>query len=72
MTANAIGRPVIAGPTEATALGNAVVQFIAHGDLKDIAEARTMLANSIDTVTYEPQDSAVWAAQADRLSALIN
>lgn len=68
MTANAIDRPVIAGPAEATALGNAVVQLIAQGELANLAEARAMLAESIDTVTYEPQDSALWIEQAGRLS----
>lgn len=40
MTANALGFEVIAGPTEATALGNAVIQFISHGDLANLSEAR--------------------------------
>lgn len=66
MTANAIGRPVIAGPREATALGNSVVQFIAHGELSSVAEARTMLSESVGTVTYEPQNVAGWNEQYQR------
>ena len=43
MTANAIGRPVIAGPAEATATGNAIAQLIAIGELGGVADARAML-----------------------------
>ena len=44
MTANAIGRPVLAGPAEATATGNAIVQLIAIGELGSVAEARALLS----------------------------
>lgn len=54
ITANATGLPVIAGPLEATALGNAVVQAIACGDLKDLAQARTLIAQSFEQWHFEP------------------
>lgn len=63
MTADAIERPVTAGPVEATALGNAVVQFITHGALENLAQARQMLAATINTTEYLPEDTAQWAAQ---------
>ena len=58
MTANAIGRPVIAGPAEATAAGNAIAQLIAIGELGSVAEARAMLSGARDLVHFEPQNSA--------------
>lgn len=71
MAANATGVPVVAGPAEATALGNAVVQFITYGDLANLDEARQMLAKSIDTTTYQPQNVAAWNEQAQRLAKII-
>lgn len=70
MTADAIGRPVVAGPTEATAAGNAVVQLIALGELANVAEARQMLSQTFETVTYEPKDTAAWEAQYERFKQL--
>ncbi len=71
MTANAIGRPVIAGPAEATATGNAIVQLIAIGELRDVAEARAMLSESTELVLFEPIDRAAWDANYERFCALL-
>ena len=54
-TADAAGVPVTAGPAEATAAGNVIVQAIACGTLASIAEARALLARSVELRTYEPQ-----------------
>lgn len=72
MTANALGMEVIAGPAEATALGNAVVQFITDGELANLAEAREMLSRTIHTVAYEPQDRASWEENYQRFKTLID
>lgn len=69
MAADATGVPVIAGPVEATAVGNALVQAIALGEVKDLAHARRIVAASFDVRQYAPQDPADWAAAADRLGA---
>lgn len=61
MTANACDCPVKAGPIEATVLGNLAVQMIASGAIKDIAEARRIIAESEDVRTYEPQSADAWA-----------
>ncbi|MDE2820416.1 MAG: rhamnulokinase [Chloroflexota bacterium] len=71
MTANAIGRPVLAGPAEATATGNAIVQLIALGELRDVAEARAMLSESAELVLFEPVDRAAWDANYERFRALL-
>lgn len=60
MTADATGLPVIAGPVEATVIGNALVQLIALGELRDLAEARQLVANMGGLRRYEPQDTAAW------------
>lgn len=54
MTADATGLPVIAGPAEGTALGNALVQLRASGDVKTLAEMRAVSAKSVETKTYLP------------------
>ncbi len=71
MTANATGRRVITGPVEATALGNAVVQFISLGEIGDIAQARTILSQTLDTGYYEPQEGDQWQAAYVRFTHLL-
>jgi len=70
MTADSTGRTVICGPVEATALGNAIVQLIGLGDLRDMSEARAMLAQTIETQTYHPTHGAVWEEQYQRFKTL--
>ena len=61
MTADACGRKVVAGPIEATAAGNILVQAMATGDVKDLKQARKIIRNSFDVKTYAPQATAgVW------------
>lgn len=71
MTADATGRPVLAGPVEATVLGNALVQLIALGELADIAEARRLVAATADLHRYDPQDPAAWDAAYERYQKLV-
>jgi rhamnulokinase len=71
MAANATGLPVAAGPAEATALGSALVQFIALGVFADLAQGRALMARSAEIRHYEPQQTAEWAAQRERFSALV-
>jgi len=60
MTANATGLPVIAGPTEGTALGNVLMQLRASGIVETLPEMRSISARSVVTKRYEPQDMAEW------------
>lgn len=71
-TANACGCSVYCGPIEATSYGNAAVQFIAKGDIKDIAEARAIIRDSIEQKVFEPQDTEVWNAAYERFKELCN
>lgn len=70
MTADATARTVMCGPVEATALGNAVVQLIGLGELRDMREARAMLAQVVQTATYYPHETARWDEQYARFRAL--
>lgn len=54
LTAKACGIPVLAGPIEATALGNLSCQMIAAGELKDLADARACIYRSFEIKTYKP------------------
>lgn len=69
-TANALGVPVLAGPVEATALGNVLVQAIALGDLPSLEAARKLVRDSFPLQTFEPKDPARWEAAALRFGKL--
>ena len=62
MTAACTGIPVIAGPVEATALGNILIQLKALGQLESIAQGRELIARTEKVTRYEPQDHAGWEA----------
>ena len=61
-TANAIGIPVVAGPSEATAIGNVMIQAMTVGEATDVAGMRQLISRSIPLKTYHPQDMAAWDA----------
>ncbi len=54
LTARATGRRVLAGPVEATAIGNISAQMIARGELGGLGDARDCISRSFPIVTYEP------------------
>jgi len=60
LTANLSGKPVYAGPVEATALGNAMVQLIASGEFHSLDEARGALTQSCDIAEYLPDCQPKW------------
>ena len=71
LTADACGVPVLAGPVEATALGNVLVQARAHGaDLPDLAAMRALLRATQDLVRYDPDTDHDddWAGAAQRVA----
>jgi rhamnulokinase len=71
MIANAAGCTVVAGPYEATAMGNAIVQLIALGELHDLAQARELLSRSAEMVTYEPAEHAQWNEHYERFKSTL-
>ena len=60
MIADAADRPVVAGPVEATAIGNLLVQLVAHGGAVDLRQVRQIVRDSFELVHYEPRDAARW------------
>src|SRR6185369_5047234 len=59
-TANACGRPVIAGPVEATVLGNLLVQARSHWEVKTLADIRAAVRASSEVVQCDPENTAAW------------
>ncbi|MEV8553548.1 rhamnulokinase family protein [Streptomyces glaucescens] len=70
LTADACGLPVVAGPTEAAAFGNVLVQARAHGLVGDRADMRRLLTRTQPLTRYEPRGgTARWRAAQERLAA---
>jgi rhamnulokinase len=71
LTADACQRPVVAGPAEAAALGNLMVQAVANGDLQDVAEGRAAIASSVKLETYEPHsEGGRWEEAVARMRSV--
>jgi len=70
ITADAINRPVVAGPHEATAIGNLMVQVKASGEVKNMSEMREAIRRSFDVEVYEPKDTSVWDDQFERFNRI--
>jgi len=70
-TADALNRPVLAGPSEATALGNLAGQLVALGELSGLAEARALVKRSVETVAVEPQNPSAWDDGYGRFEAVL-
>jgi rhamnulokinase len=71
-SADALGVLVMAGPVEATAIGNLIVQAVAQGRIPDLAAARALVRRSFPLRAYEPgPDLAQWEAAAERFKEII-
>ncbi|HMN27816.1 MAG TPA: rhamnulokinase family protein [Caldilineaceae bacterium] len=71
-TADATGRSVVAGPVEATAIGNLIVQAMALGLVGSLAEGRELVRRSFAVMTYEPAaERQAWDAAYLRLATLV-
>jgi rhamnulokinase len=73
-TADACGRPVIAGPVEATVLGNVLMQARAAGEIGSLSELRAVTRQSCEVRTFEPKPlaAAAWAEARERLGRPID
>lgn len=58
--ANATGMRVVAGPVEATSIGNALMQYVALGEIETLKQARTVVQASYDLKEYLPEDAPAW------------
>jgi rhamnulokinase len=70
LAANATQIPVLAGPVEATAIGNILVQALALGHLKSAAELRQVVRNSFPFKVYQPHDPALWKQALQKFEKL--
>ena len=73
LTADAIGREVLTGPVEATALGNVMMQILAMGEIKSLEEGRDLIRRSFPIETFEPktEDREAWDGAYGKLIDLI-
>lgn len=70
-TADATGVPVIAGPVEATAAGNLLVQALALGRLGSLDDIRRIVRGSFPLRTYTPSDTGAWEEAYERFLTLV-
>jgi len=68
--ADATGKRVIAGPAEATATGNILMQAKATGQIKNLTEARKIVRNSFKLKEYQPQNVSLWQEKYNELKCL--
>ncbi len=66
LTADATGRRVLAGPAEATALGNVAMQILATGGATSLPEVRAIIDRSFPTEVFEPIETDKWDQHAER------
>lgn len=71
LTADACGIPVYAGADQCTALGNALVQAVGLGVLKDRDEIHQVMRKSFTLAAYEPKDAGLWVDKAGQYAKLI-
>ncbi len=71
LTADSIDMPVVAGPVEATALGNIILQLIALGEIKNINEGRQLISKTHTLKTYNPSHTDEWDSAYGRFVSII-
>jgi rhamnulokinase len=67
-TADATGVPVLVGPLEATSVGNVLIQLIALGQLRSLADGRALVEASSRVVRYDPAEPERWTDPLDRVA----
>ena len=73
LTADAIGLPVLAGPVEATALGNVMVQAYSRGHVESLEEIRTVVRRSTEIDRYAPGgDPDEWDELREKFSDVVD
>ncbi|MBC8097198.1 MAG: rhamnulokinase [Akkermansiaceae bacterium] len=69
-TANAANRTVVTGPVEATVLGNLLVQARSHGEIRSLADIRSVVRASSEVIQIEPTQAATWQEARGRFTEL--
>jgi rhamnulokinase len=70
-TADCTGRTVIAGPVEASALGNIAMQMVATGTVSSLSEARAIIEQSFPVERFVPIDSDRWNREYRRFHSYL-
>jgi sugar (pentulose or hexulose) kinase len=70
-TAAAVGVPVVAGPAEATALGNFLAQLMALGEVGSLSQAREIVGRSFETTVFQPEGGDGWDNVLNRFLTVI-
>jgi rhamnulokinase len=70
LSANACEVTVLAGPSEATAIGNILIQAIAMGHLESLADLRRVVRHSFPVTTHVPADASTWQGAYERFQEL--
>ena len=68
--ADATGRTVVAGPSEATAMGNILIQAMGAGEISGLAEVRDIVAHSSKLDRFEPRQTADWNRAYEKFRGL--
>jgi len=71
MAADACNRRVVAGPVEATAIGNVMMQAVASGAIGSIAQAREVIKTSFKVQEYAPKHPIYWNEAYERFKKLL-
>ena len=71
MAADACNCQVVAGPVEATAIGNVMMQVVSSGEVSSIEQAREVVRNSFDVEEYAPQQTQQWDDAYSRFEKLV-
>ena len=72
LISDSLDLPVVTGPIEGAALGNIIVQLIGLGEIKDLSEGRSIINNSVDLETYEPNHNSKWKEAYSEMIELID
>jgi rhamnulokinase len=71
LTANACGVKVVAGPEEATAVGNAMVQALALGVIRKMIDAKALISSAFSISEFAPRDRETWERAFQRYRAVV-
>jgi rhamnulokinase len=70
VTSTVTGLPVLAGPVEATGIGNVIVQAIQDGRFKSLAEARQHVGKNVRLKSFLPKPTTAWETAASKYSLI--
>lgn len=70
--ADALNRPVVCGPVEATSMGNILMQLHALGEITSLSEGHAVVRRSTETITFEPKNTRAWDDAFGRFKGILD